>query len=43
MVKAKKRVNPKVTCRTNRKFKKGYMGELLRVIDKLPPPWEINF
>lgn len=42
MVKAKKGVNPKVTCRTNRKFKKRYMGELLRVIDKLPPPWKIN-
>lgn len=42
MVKAKKRMNPKVTCRTNRKFKKRYMGELLRVIDKLPPPWKIN-
>jgi hypothetical protein len=42
MGKAKKRVNPKVTCRTNRQFKKRYTEELLKVIDKLPPPWKVN-
>jgi hypothetical protein len=38
MGKAKKRVNPKVTSRTSRNFKKRYAEELLRAIDKLPPP-----
>ena len=42
MGKAGKRVNPKVTCQTNRNFKKRYMWELLRQIDKLPPPWKAN-
>jgi hypothetical protein len=41
MGKAKKRVNPKVTSRTNRNFKKRYTEELLRAIDKLPPPWTV--
>jgi hypothetical protein len=34
MGKEKKRVNPKVTCQMNRDFKRGYMVEILRQIDK---------
>jgi hypothetical protein len=42
MGKAKKRVNPEVTARTNRNFKERDTEELLRVIDKQPPSWKVN-
>jgi hypothetical protein len=32
--KAKKRVNPKVTCQTNRDFKRGYMVEIKKINER---------
>jgi len=40
MGKPKRRVNPKVTTRVNRDFKRLYIERLVKAVGKLPPPWE---